>query len=254
MATTVGPYAQGVEVRVRAAFTDSRGTHCPAGLRARLRHLQLDWKTFGLELQLRPDDAAQPPLALYFDAATLRSFGAAGLDHHFELTDETRVEVDTPIAAARADARPRERTGQGKGLKDRLRRWFGASGKAMAPAAGAPLDEHLRHALQLLHQRGADTASPYWRGIASATVARDTGNPDACRDIAEWLEAAAQRCIDRDGFIEDREAWTWLREECLHGWYCWGAQATSGGEGTERSRWIRAAEARFEDCERTSQR
>lgn len=43
----------------------------------------------------------------------------------------------------------------------------------------------------------------------------------------------------------DQEIYRWLRERAIRLWYAWGAQATSGGEGTAMSLTIREMERRL---------
>jgi hypothetical protein len=61
---------------------------------------------------------------------------------------------------------------------------------------------------------------------------------DNCERAASMLGA----CAKLHAFDDDLTTHRWLRERCIQLWYSWGSQATSGGEGTERARHIRAAE------------
>jgi hypothetical protein len=52
------------------------------------------------------------------------------------------------------------------------------------------------------------------------------------------------------GFDTDLTVYRWLKDRGIGLWYAWGAGATSGGEGTYRATYIRAAERAFDELER----
>ncbi len=69
---------------------------------------------------------------------------------------------------------------------------------------------------------------------------------DNTERAAELLcHAAHQHAFDPDASV-----YRWLREQGVQLWYSWGSQATSGGEGSDRARYIRAAEAKFTALDR----
>jgi hypothetical protein len=61
-------------------------------------------------------------------------------------------------------------------------------------------------------------------------------------DNTERAAGALCACARLHAFDDDLATHRWLREHGIQLWYSWGSQATSGGEGTERARHIRAAE------------
>ncbi len=64
--------------------------------------------------------------------------------------------------------------------------------------------------------------------------------------LADQIGAAAEaHAFDADGAVYD-----WLKDWCIDLWYQWGAQSTSGGEGTARRAVMDVAERRFEALER----
>jgi len=68
--------------------------------------------------------------------------------------------------------------------------------------------------------------------------------------IASLLGAAAARHAESG----DQRVWDWLRVRALDYWYSWGAEATSGGDGTARMLEIRPAVKRLEELDRKRRR
>jgi len=69
-------------------------------------------------------------------------------------------------------------------------------------------------------------------------------------DNCERAATALCACAKLHAFDDDLAIHNWLRERGILLWYSWGSQATSGGEGTERARHIRAAERDFLELDR----
>ena len=86
-----------------------------------------------------------------------------------------------------------------------------------------------------------DEASEQLEAIVWAT--------DRCGDNAERVAEDLCATAKLYAFDEDLTVYRWLRDQGISMWYSWGSGATSGGEGTERARHIRAAEQMFKDLE-----
>jgi hypothetical protein len=69
-------------------------------------------------------------------------------------------------------------------------------------------------------------------------------------DNCERAASTLCSCAKLHAFDEDLTVHYWLRERGIQMWYAWGSQATSGGDGTERARHIRAAEKEFLEIDR----
>lgn len=86
-----------------------------------------------------------------------------------------------------------------------------------------------------------DEASEQLEAIVWATDRRGDNAQRAAEELCGTAKLYA--------FDEDLTVYRWLRDQGINMWYSWGSGATSGGEGTERARHIRAAEQMFKDLE-----
>ena len=69
-------------------------------------------------------------------------------------------------------------------------------------------------------------------------------------EVATALGRHAQSLV----FRADPRAYEWLRDQAIRHWYQWGAQATSGGDGTARMREIGPAMAQFRTLDQVLRR
>ena len=227
MAATVDHLSIDHVVRVIKGFTDSDGVAHFAGEEGLIRAISLDWTTGAFRITWLRDGQSE---TMYF--ADRRDVtdgpGNGRMKEYFEVG--AYVPADEP----------------GK----RLIPGFGyvPLEVAVPPVSedvidsASRFDDGMENVWALAARRRFAEAEVQLQAILRATD-RGMGNLDTA---ARYLCADALKHVhDTDQTVHD-----WLRERGLHLWYAWGAQATSGGEGTERARHIRAAEREFQSLYR----
>ncbi len=248
MGLQMGELILGSTVRVVQEVIDSRGRRCPVGASGCIVHFQMDYRTMIVEMHIRPADGpiielefakewfqerAHPKMSTYFEKTGWEDLKPAG-----RLPPRPAAPPEVPVVARV------------------LRRLVGLPERPTpSPAARhIPMEEHLAHIFALARKGEGKKADAYWMALEqerSRTRTRDWGTEQS---TAEDLGARAMQLREPDGRISDPVAWDWLKEMSLHHWYCWGSQATSGGEGTEMVRHINAAKKAFEQAEQVHAR
>lgn len=223
-------------LRLRQPLTDSIGSTVPAGYTGRVCRLEASGPDSPVVMELLPDRGK--PLSLRFARSWFGDQGHARLRQYFELAHAGRFR------------QPATRSP----LRRLLKRLTGGSNTAAAAPPSPldrelPLEAHLDYLLDLAAAGEYGRAEAHWKAVDEAQAMNGGADIDHDRSLAERYGRLALRLVERNGRIGDPTIWSWLTDAARRHWYGWGAQATSGGEGSERGRQIRAAELAFEGAE-----
>lgn len=230
-----GPLRLFAWVRLLQDLRDLHGRVCPAGTQGMVGRLDLNLLSMVVHLDIQPADA--PRIELKIPQAWF-------IARRGRLT-----EIFAPVAAPPPPPAPVIATPPPLPALRPVRA-TPPSPQAHTVSQG----EHLDYIFELVRSGQPGHADAHWQALLQAQPITRPGDWHGERRIAEMLAEHAQRLRQRDGRIRDLAAWHWLREMSLSHWYAWGAQATSGGEGSERGRHIRAATKAFDEAEQAHRR
>jgi hypothetical protein len=208
-------------VRVVRGFADSRDMRHEAGESGIIRHMDLDWGRQEIVIEWEREGIREK-MAFLLDA---KSGPRNGHMREFFVMEE-RVPLPEDTIAGRA----------------RLNRPV-VPAPAAEPVADAALYTEAVARVWALGARGRFAEA---EDQIRLILAQPDPHGGRLQQLAEELvEISAAHASDADGAVFD-----WFRERAIVLWYAWGSGATSGGEGTARAQYIRAAERRLAACAR----
>lgn len=230
MACTIDHLCMDLVVRVLESFTDARGKPVEAGriarilaLRSDLAHMQaeLDWEAVGGEQE-----------TLLFDLKLRDGPGIGRMRQYFEAleADEAAQHFPPPPRVVSYTQ-------------------FTEPEPAPSPVATQPANvdvvADIERVSALAYHHRFDEAKAHLLALLALTSEYDGIHLQA----TECLCGQALKQVSNP----DREVYEWMKDRCLTLWHAWAAGATSGGEGTYRSTFIRKARADFAEAEKAAQ-
>ncbi|MCB1206370.1 MAG: hypothetical protein KDN18_19080 [Verrucomicrobiae bacterium] len=220
MACTIDHLSPHTRVTVIRGFRDARGTEVEAGKNGLITDIELDWSRREIRLDWIVGDRTG---SLVFDLTATAGPGNGRMRDYFEAHGQ-----EFP-------SDPSKRFVEGLGLV------------SLAPPELPPLTpevlrdaSHLREALDRIHALAGR------RLFDEAREQLEALPPEFPDQIADHLTSLAER----HAFDPTEGVYDWLRDQAIRYWYQWGAEATSGGEGSARLLDIRPAMDRLERLDR----
>lgn len=220
MACTIDHLSLHRRITVIRGFTDARGSTHGVGETGVISRIELHWPRQEIEIDWDRNDRTE---TLVFDLNSKSGPGNGRMRDYFEAGD----------LAIPAD--PHKRFVEGLGVVSTL------PPELPTPSPEIITDpEAFETALARVHalaaQRDFDAAAAQCALLSAAP----------CDLLAARLGAMAEQ----HAFDPAEGVYEWLRDRAIQAWYSWGAQATSGGEGTARLLEIHPAMDRFRRLDR----
>lgn len=217
MGTTIDHLSRDRQVRVRQEFSDARGIRHYAGEQAVIRNLHLDWAKQEIVIEWEREGK---PETLVFALSAREGPRNGRMRDYF--SDEVIEPPPPPVKRAS------RRTGV----------------SAVVPSLDdRPVTDPDRHADAVRRIWALAAQRRFAEAEEQIQIILTPSDPfgGILQQVADGLVSAAVAHAQEN----DRTVYAWLSDRAIGLWYAWGAQATSGGEGSERADHIRAAEARL---------
>lgn len=223
MGCTIDHLTANRRVTVIRNFTDATGSTHRAGESAVIRKIELDWPSQQIHLDWEREGVEE---SLVFDLKATTGPGNGRMRQYFEVADLVIPDE------------PGKRFVQGIGVVSTLP-------PELPPLSPDFISDHSRR--HEILQRVQALAGRLRFAEAEAQLRVLSEHPPDLIAIA--LGAAAER----HAFDPRIGVYEWLRDNAIHHWYSWGAQATSGGDGSARLLDIYPAMERFKHLDRARQ-
>lgn len=225
MATTIDHLSVDHVIHVTQPFVDARGVAHDVGESGLIRALGFDQRSNEITIRWERDGAQE---TMFFLASNRNGPGIGRMKQYFEIGEYVPPEIEgkrlIPGVGYVPIAQPLPP------LTDDVIR------------TDARYDDAIDRVWALAGRQRFDEAHEQLAAILSASDRNDPNNDHIAESIC--------RLARNHAFDADLTVYRWPRERGIELWYSWGAQATSGGDGSYRATKIRAAEHEFIELDR----